>query len=375
MVVVDIDRTGQKPVREETGAGPCPDRRHRPAPGPFPPARRAARWQPLVGDELLQRLRVTGRRRPLVDPELAHRLRAALDHGLGDDDAVGGGVPTASSGAGAPVGSPGGPVLVVTKDRLAGALACAAHTEPQAGFGERTPTTGLACGALVDVLFRQLVTVGTLGDPMADGLAALTVDERQRSLVDWIERMPPTERNELEAEVVRQARGLERRWPALDPSWLPRTQEVLRARVAHGTVELSARVDLAVGRPAVDESSVALIEVKSGSRSRLHRTDLHFYALVETLKTSAPPFAVATYYTRTGELDVEPVTEDLLAAAARRTVLGTRAIKAVERGVDTPPPGGLCGRCSTLPGWGLGHEPARTGPRRPDPDHDGGGQA
>ena len=120
---------------------------------------------------------------------------------------------------------------------------------------------------------------------------------------------------------------------------------------------------------------MALIEVKSGSRSRLHRTDLHFYALVETLKTSAPPFAVATYYTRTGELDVEPVTEDLLAAAARRTVLGTRAIKAVERGVDTPPPGGLCGRCSTLPGWGLGHEPARTGPRRPDPDHDGGGQA
>jgi hypothetical protein len=353
MVVVDLDRTDLVPSRDEIGAEPCSGATGPAAAGPAPSVRRPDRWHPLAGVELLDRLRVTGRRRPLADPDLEQRLRSALDHGL---------LPEVADPV---VGGPEGPPLVVTKDRLTRALACEAHAEPT-GFGDRTPTTGLACGALIDVLFRQLVTVGALGDPMADGLAALGVDDRQRPLVDWIERLPPAERGELESEVVRQARGLECRWPALEPSWLPRTQEVLRARVARGTVELSARVDLAIGRPAVDEASVALVEVKSGARSRQHRADLHFYALVETLRNSVPPFVVATYYTRTGELDVEPVTEDLLSAAVRRTVVGTRTLRELERGVVVQPPGGLCGRCTTLPGWGMGRAAAAgAGPEQP----------
>jgi len=350
MVVVDIDRTSQVPLRDglgaEPGAGPGPTPPAIPTPRQVSPARRQDRWHPLSGPELLNRLRVTGRRRPPADPELAQRLRSALDHGLLPPDA-------------APLPAPGAP-LVVTKDRLTRALACELHAEPS-GFGDRTPTTALACGALVSALFRQLVTVGALGDPMADGLAALATDGRQRALVDWIGGLASAERRELEAEVVRQARGLECRWPTLDASWLPRTQEVLRARVAEGTVELSARVDLAIGRPAVDEASVALLEATSGSRCRQHRADLHFYALVETLRSGVPPFVVATYYTRTGELDVEPVTEELLSAAARRTVVGIRSISELERGTAVRPPGGLCVRCTPLPGWGLGHPPVGGG--------------
>jgi hypothetical protein len=85
-------------------------------------------------------------------------------------------------------------------------------------------------------------------------------------------------------------------------------------------------VDLAIGRPELAVGSVAIVEVKSGARRLEHRKDLHFYALVETLRNPAPPFAVATYYTRTGELDVDPVSDELLASAARRTSAGIETL-------------------------------------------------
>ncbi|MGO8873881.1 MAG: hypothetical protein ACLQPH_21255 [Acidimicrobiales bacterium] len=289
----------------------------RPALGASTP-RRHRGWQPLAGDQLLERLRVTGRPRPTADPELAHRLRRGIEHDL----TLGGG----------PTGRRPAPTVVVTKDRLRRALACGAH-HPMGEFDEPQPTTALACGALVDVLFRQLVTVGSFDDPMADGLAALAIDDRNQRLVSWIETLPAPARRELAAEVERQADGLRRRWPGLEPSWLPRTQEALRAELAGGAVSLSARVDLAIGGPAEGEASVAFVEVTSGMRRAEHRADLHFYALVETLRRSVPPFVVATYYTRTGELDVDPVTEELLVSAARRTRAGVRTLWEPANGV------------------------------------------
>ena len=270
--------------------------------------------------DLLDRLRVTGRPRPKADPDLAARLREGLEQGLL--------VATRDLACSLPDGGhhPGTPrPIVVTKDRLTRALSCDAPPV-DVEFGKRAPTTAMACGAIIDVLFRQLVTLGSVGDPMGDGLAALSVDGHQVELVSWIERMARPERDGLRMEVERQAAGLVRRWPALDPAWLPRTQEALRVGLAGGAVELSARVDLAVGRPAEDRASVAIVEVKSGLRRVEHRADLHFYALIEALRSPAPPFVVATYYTRTGELDVDPVTEDLLVAASRRVLAGTRVL-------------------------------------------------
>jgi hypothetical protein len=294
-------------------------------------------WRPLAGAALLDRLRVTGRARPPADPTTAVDLRTFLERGL--DGSVGRAVDPA------PVS---GPVDVVTKDRLTRALSCPAHRSA-GGFGDRLFTQPLACGALVDVLFRQLVTVGSIGDAMVDAMDGLALDERQAPLVAWIRELPRTERAELRAEVDRQADGLRRRWPALDPSWFPRTQEVLRAPLVDGRIELSARVDLAVGRPAEDVASVAVVEVKSGVRRPGHRLDLHFYALIETLRSTVPPFAVATYYSRTGELDVEPVTPELLVGAARRCLAGIRAMgpAAGDHGPSTAD--GYCAACLEHP--------------------------
>ncbi|HEX3980796.1 MAG TPA: hypothetical protein VHW93_06215, partial [Acidimicrobiales bacterium] len=368
MVVMDMEPLDRAPkVVRGRGSAPSGRRTH-------PPEEAAAgighhghpgRWEPLAGHDLLERVRNPGRPRPDADPELARRLRAGLEAGLvppapdrtGTAAVVGAGQGREGMRTGTP--------LVVTKDRLTRVLACEAHyvaTE----FGERPLSVALACGAIVDVLFRQLVTVGTIGDPMADGLAALAVDDHQRDLVSWVGRLRPDERDELRAEVERQAEGLRRRWPVLDPGWLPRTQVAMRVPLARGAVELSARADLVIGPPAGDVASVAVIEVKSGYRRIEHRADLHFYALIEALRSPAPPFVVATYYTRTGELDVDPVTEDLLMGAARRTLSGTQRLAGLSLGAEPSRTASvLCGRCTLLPECGEGQR--RHGPEPEDP--------
>ena len=288
-------------------------------------------WRPLAGPALLERLRVTGRPRPSTDPSLGTDLRYLLESALGDLPAAG----AASNDD----------HLVLTKDRLTRALSCPVHRTVDR-FGERSFTIPLACGVLIDTLFRQITTVGSVGDPMTDAIDSLMLDEREAPLVAWIDELAPVDRAELRSEVDRQTEALAARWPLFEASWLPRTQESMRAVLAGGAVELSARVDLAVGRPAEDEASVAIVEVKSGIRRLTHRDDLRFYALVEALRSPAPPFAVATYYSRTGELDVEPVTNEILFEAARRCAAGFRLL---DGRASATHDNAWCSACAALP--------------------------
>jgi hypothetical protein len=112
-----------------------------------------------------------------------------------------------------------------------------------------------------------------------------------------------------------------------------------------------ARVDLVIGRPATDEASVVLVRVTSGDRWPTHREDRHFHALVETLRSTVPPFAVGTYYARTGEVDVDPVTAELLTSAARRCRAGIEAMGVPERSGSPAAPSvhPWCAWCAALP--------------------------
>ncbi len=82
MTVMEIDR-----APEETGTSP--GKVHpKSSSGAFSsaqvagPGPRSHGWQPLAGDALLQRLRITGRPRPAADPELAGRIRDTMEQGL-----------------------------------------------------------------------------------------------------------------------------------------------------------------------------------------------------------------------------------------------------------------------------------------------------
>lgn len=336
--------TQQEDRRNRRSASPRPAARASSA--AHPPATRG--WSPLSGDALLDRLRYTGQPRPMADPVRIARLMAILDSAWtgsardgAPEDAVeragvrggrGSALDPASSSPEA-IGSDRRnpttvrrPPLSLTSERLSHVLAGDRGDSGVVRDLHRSPTAAGACGALVHALFRQLVTVGSIDHPMDDGLSALEVDEHGRRLCQWIASLPAAERSELAAEVTRQAHNLVSRWPRLDPTWLPRAKEYLRIALPGGAAELSGSVDLAVGRPGLDVASVALVGISSGVRHPEHRRALHFAALIETLRHPSPPFAVAAYYTRTGEIDVDPVTDDLLDTVAFRVAAGLRIL-------------------------------------------------
>lgn len=343
---------GPEPLRRGSSSRPAAPE----APGPglewAPEARsdqanRSDTGAPPDGPALLDRLRMPGRPRPPADPSIARRLARRLDEGLAD---IGG---TTRSPTDGPV--------VVTKARLARVLSCPAHGSVPPSL-PLPPTMAMACGAIVDAVFRQLVTLGRVAEPMADGLAALRVGGHHDHLLAWIADRSRAEWSALAAEVEAQTDGLRRRWPRLDPTWLPRTQEPLRVQIGGGAFELSTRIDLALGVVGGPTSSVAFVEVKAGARHAVHREDLRFAALIEALRHPAPPFAVATYYTSTGELDVEWVDADVLTEAADRTVAGARLLwgERFGDGDGDGRPAGLCAAC-TAGGTGGGGAVGRRG--------------
>jgi hypothetical protein len=295
-------------------------------------------------------LRGSGTARPAVDPGLAGGLRDWLEDGL--------------TGVADECPTDAGPVRV-TKEALTGVLMCEAHL-----VGRRTSprqvTVELARGSLIDALFRQWVTTGQLDDPWADAVGAVRVDG-DTDVVAFLDALPPERRQELTDEIAEHAAGIVGRWPVPSPMWLPRTQERLVVPLVGGRVVMSGVVDLAFGGPAGEKASVCVVEIKSGRRRVEHRGDLHFYALLETLRSGAPPFRIATYYTRTGELDVEAVTDDVLVGALQRVLAGTVRLCRLAGGTEpTRTPNGLCAWCTVLPGCEPGQARAGTDkPRQP----------
>jgi len=262
-------------------------------------------WTPPAGPELLRRLRGDERPRPVVDTGLAGGLREWLEDGLSE----------AIRGFDTNTGS-----LRVSKNLLTWAL-----ESPDKVLIAGTPNQGrqmtaqMARGILVDALFRQWVTLGKINDPIEDGLSALRAD-RKAEAVDFIEGLPQNDLALLNDEVALHAHRLVQRWPKLAPGWLPRTQDRITIPFCGGAILLNGVLDLVIGAPSRGRASIGLVEVKSGARRVNDRADLHFYGLLETLRSGAPPFRVATYYTRTGELDAEELGDDLLTGAVSRTL-------------------------------------------------------
>ena len=291
--------------------------------GPCPTERRAGRWRGCSSATgLLRRLRGDGVPRPVIDPGLAGGLRDWLEDGLVESVAA----------------LPGGADVVrVNKESLNQVLLCEAHLVA----GRQAPRVGtveLARGSMVDALFRQWVTTGAIDDPWADALAAFDV-EGDRDGVVGLRRRPPRGaagagwRPRSPSTPPTSSSG----GPCPSPAWLPRTQERLEVPLCGGRVVLAGVVDLVLGSPAQDRASVCLVELKSGARRLEHRADLHFYALLEALRSGAPPFRIATYYSGTGELDAEPVGEDTLVGALSRALDGAIRLCRHRRRASSPP--------------------------------------
>jgi hypothetical protein len=321
----------------------------------------------LERDGLLRRLRGDGDHRPVVDPGLAGGLRDWLEDGL--VEAV------ASLPAGADV-------VRVNKESISRVLLCEAHLV--AGrTAPRAVTVDLARGSLVDALFRQWVTTGVIDDPWNDALAAFAVEGDRDGIIAFVTGLPTALRRRITDQVAEHAANIVERWPVPSPAWLPRTQERLEVPLCGGRVVLAGVVDLVLGSPAQDRASVCLVELKSGARRVEHRGDLHFYALLEALRSGAPPFRIATYYSATGELDAEPVGEDTLVSALSRVLDGTTRLCHLAAGAaPARSPNHLCAWCTGLPGCPPGQQRVGTdvprvaaSPTEVDPGADWGPEA
>jgi CRISPR/Cas system-associated exonuclease Cas4 (RecB family) len=125
-------------------------------------------------------------------------------------------------------------------------------------------------------------------------------------------------------------------FPPLKPKWTPVCESKSRVELLGGRVVLSGKVDLTLGRSRGYEAEKVIVDLKSGQAAVVHRDDLRFYALVETLKLGVPPRLLASYYLETARAQPEDVSVDLLFAAARRTADGVR--KVVELRSDSREP-------------------------------------
>jgi len=244
------------------------------------------------GREVLARLRGDTLARPRFDPDLPGGLRAWLE------DAAYGVV--AARGDDAPA------LFLGPRQVLGGA----------AGWHDDEGLTDeLVLSRLVHAVFRQLVGRGDLDDPLADALDALRA-HGDDGMVRHIESLPAAGRAALADAVAVHAGNLKDMVPRFAPGWMPRTDDRIAIPLSGGRVVLHGTFDLLVGLPQRGTASLCALGLSTGAAWASERRSLHFLALLETLRSGAPPFRLALLESATGRYGVEDVREEHLRAIA-----------------------------------------------------------
>jgi hypothetical protein len=253
------------------------------------------------GQGLLEKLRGSGRSRPVADPELAGGLREWLEDSL------------SSTARRVPEGGPALVIDTVSRRRLL-------SLRPRRQAQPIEISNQAMVQNLVSCLFRQWITTRSIGDPLADAIAAQVVSGDPEGIVERVSRMPAARRSALQSELSGHARQIASMWPPLCASWHPRTGEKVAIPLCGRKIILSATVDLAIGPQASTDASVCIVGIETAPPRRSHEIDMRYCALVETLRSGAPPSRVGKFYTQSGQFRIEPVNEHLLVSALLETV-------------------------------------------------------
>jgi hypothetical protein len=167
---------------------------------------------------------------------------------------------------------------------------------------------------LVRALFRQLVTVATIGDPLRDALDALRADGSEADVVRHVESLGRGARERLAETVGVHAEHLRALVPRLAPAFLPRTDDRVAIPLAGGRVVLGGAFDLLIGAEPRNEPSLCAIGLTVDGPLDRDRWALHYLALLELLRSGAPPFRLALVHSATGFCGVEDAREEHLRA-------------------------------------------------------------
>ena len=138
---------------------------------------------------------------------------------------------------------------------------------------------------------------------------------------DFVSALTAAEHAALRGKAVERTTKFFQQFPPLDARAHPMLESSVRWRPP-GSIEAGGRADLVIGKPCGRESRRVIVDFKSGGRSPVHRDDLRFYALIETLVHEVPPRRLITYYLDGADCEVEDVSIDVLRAALRRMLDG-----------------------------------------------------
>jgi hypothetical protein len=213
------------------------------------------------------------------------------------------------------------PALVLGSRQLLGpaAVVNVAATSPGPGdigdgaMSEPDPPHGVVVARLVHALFRQIMTVGALDDPLRDAVDALGArGGRAEGAVRYIEALPAAERRSLGEAVGAHASHLLELLPRPLPEWLPRTDERVAIPLAGGGVVLQGVFDLVVDVPQERGPARGALALSTDGAWGRARRSLHYLALLDTLRSGRPPFRLAQVDSSTGRFGAEDVREEHL---------------------------------------------------------------
>ncbi len=158
----------------------------------------------------------------------------------------------------------------------------------------------------------------------------------ERGIGDWLTTCGEATLADLRTEAITKVAAFDELWPRLSDRWDPVWEPRIQAAFHDNRIVLSGKPDLTLGRAKSRVARKVIVDLKTGRHSPDHRSDLRFYALVETLRVGVPPRILATSYLESGELHTEVVNEDVLWGQVRRVIDAAGRIATLRAGERDP---------------------------------------
>lgn len=253
--------------------------------------------------------------RPEAPADLGARLRSDLESGLADAAAT----------------IAGDHSVTITKHLLNGVHGCQARflDEQSRPF---EPTVAIVRGTVAHKALE--LAVHWQGTPLPLDLidaAISSVEATDHWATDWVLRASDAERAELRGQAGDIIAKFLECWPPITAAMRPTTEARMFADLCGGRITLKGQVDLTLGQPVGSGTRARkiIVDYKTGGFSPEHRSDLRFYALVETLRLGVPPRLLVSSYLAAGTIETEAVTEAMLDATVARVVDGVETYLAL----------------------------------------------
>jgi hypothetical protein len=166
------------------------------------------------------------------------------------------------------------------------------------------------------------------------------------TLDEWWAKLPVSEQSDMLMQITSKVTNFLDDFPPLDPSWSPRFEEPIVAKI--GKLTMASRADLLIGRPRGDlKQTMLLIDLKSGALKEEHADEARFYALVSTLRHGVPPWRSLVYSLASGEYTEPDISAEILLETAEKVGAAVNAMVDVltERRTPTLTPGPHCRWC------------------------------